>query len=90
MVFNQNVFELQLPKFFYLCEDGVWGVRKACAECFMAVSNTCSPEVRKKDLSSLFVSLLFDQSRWVRKALSLRFYELSAKAFSCCKFSRFC
>ncbi|XP_052816224.1 serine/threonine-protein phosphatase 4 regulatory subunit 1-like isoform X2 [Mya arenaria] len=57
-----------LPKFFYLCEDGVWGVRKACAECFMTVSCTCSSDVRKAELAHLFVSLLCDQSRWVRMA----------------------
>ncbi|XP_060601846.1 LOW QUALITY PROTEIN: serine/threonine-protein phosphatase 4 regulatory subunit 1-like [Ruditapes philippinarum] len=57
-----------LPKFYFLCEDGVWGVRKACAECFMAVSCTCSPEVRKAELAALFVNLLCDQSRWVRMA----------------------
>ena len=56
----------QLPKFYLLCEDGVWGVRKACAECFMTVSGSCSPEVRKTELSGLFVNLLCDQSRWVR------------------------
>ena len=55
----------QLPKFYYLCEDGVWGVRKACAECFMTVSSSCSPVVRKSELSGLFVNLLCDQSRWV-------------------------
>ena len=55
----------QLPKFYYLCEDGVWGVRKACAECFMAVSCSCSLEVRRGELSNLFVNLLCDLSRWV-------------------------
>ncbi|KAL4234722.1 Serine/threonine-protein phosphatase 4 regulatory subunit 1 [Mactra antiquata] len=57
-----------LPKFYFLCEDGVWGVRKACAECFMAVSCTCSSEVRNTDLAAVFVNLLCDQSRWVRMA----------------------
>lgn len=55
----------KLPKFFNLCEDGVWGVRNACAECFMQVSTSCSLEVRRTDLAQLFVSLLCDQSRWV-------------------------
>ncbi len=59
---------LQLPKFFYLCEDGVWGVRKACADVFMPVSCVCSPSVRRSELSPLFVNLLRDQSRWVRMA----------------------
>ena len=58
----------QLPKFFYLCEDGVWGVRKACADVFMPVSCVCSPTVRQTELSPLFINLLRDQSRWVRMA----------------------
>jgi len=57
-----------LPKFFYLCEDGVWGVRKACADVFMPVSCVCSPTVRQAELSPLFINLLRDQSRWVRMA----------------------
>uniref|UniRef100_A0A8C6WL37 Putative WW-binding domain-containing protein n=1 Tax=Neogobius melanostomus TaxID=47308 RepID=A0A8C6WL37_9GOBI len=49
--------KLLMPKFFDLCSDGLWGIRKACAECFMMVSNSTSPEV-----------LISDQSRWVRQA----------------------
>lgn len=68
VVGQDNTEQHLLPKFYYLCEDGVWGVRKACAECFMAVSCACSPDVRRKDLSKLFVNLLCDLSRWVRMA----------------------
>ena len=59
---------MQLSKFFSLCEDGVWGVRKACADVFMPVSCVCSPAVRQAELSPLFINLLRDQSRWVRMA----------------------
>ena len=59
-------FFLQLSKFLYLCDDAVWGVRKACADVFMPVSCVCSPQIRKKELAPLFVNLLRDQSRWVR------------------------
>jgi serine/threonine-protein phosphatase 4 regulatory subunit 1 len=55
-----------LPKFYNLCGDGVWGVRKACAECFMTISCACSLETRRQYLANLFVDLLSDQSRWVR------------------------
>lgn len=55
-----------MPKFFDLCSDSLWGIRKACAECFMMVSNSTSPEVRRAKLSPLFISLISDQSRWVR------------------------
>ncbi|XP_052229357.1 serine/threonine-protein phosphatase 4 regulatory subunit 1-like isoform X1 [Dreissena polymorpha] len=68
VVSQESTEKKLLPKFYYLCEDGVWGVRKACAECFMTVSCTCSHDVRKTELSALFVSLLCDQSRWVRMA----------------------
>uniref|UniRef100_A0A674D436 Serine/threonine-protein phosphatase 4 regulatory subunit 1 n=1 Tax=Salmo trutta TaxID=8032 RepID=A0A674D436_SALTR len=57
--------ELLLPRFFQLCSDNVWGVRKACAECFMTVSSSTSQEVRRTKLSSLFISLISDPSRWV-------------------------
>uniref|UniRef100_A0A9J7XSL6 Serine/threonine-protein phosphatase 4 regulatory subunit 1 n=1 Tax=Cyprinus carpio carpio TaxID=630221 RepID=A0A9J7XSL6_CYPCA len=60
--------ELLLPRFFQLCSDNVWGVRKACAECFMTVSSASSPDVRRTKLSSLFISLISDPSRWVRQA----------------------
>lgn len=58
----------QLPRFFQLCSDNVWGVRKACAECFMAVSCATSQEVRRTKLSTLFINLISDPSRWVRIA----------------------
>jgi len=54
-----------LSKFSYLCEDSVWGVRNACAECFVQVSRICSMQVRRNELTQLFVDLLCDQSRWV-------------------------
>ncbi|XP_054918660.2 serine/threonine-protein phosphatase 4 regulatory subunit 1-like isoform X5 [Dermacentor andersoni] len=58
---NLNVFQM-------LCEDCVWGVRKACAEVFMPVSCVCSLATRRNSLAPLFLSLLDDQSRWVRIA----------------------
>uniref|UniRef100_A0A8B9LLC8 Phosphatase 2A Regulatory Subunit A helical domain-containing protein n=1 Tax=Astyanax mexicanus TaxID=7994 RepID=A0A8B9LLC8_ASTMX len=57
--------KLLMPKFFDLCSDSLWGIRKACAECFMIVSNCTSPEVRRTKLSPLFINLISDQSRWV-------------------------
>ncbi|MGH0139205.1 UNVERIFIED_CONTAM: hypothetical protein FKN15_068600 [Acipenser sinensis] len=57
-----------LPRFFQLCSDNVWGVRKACAECFMTVSSATSQGVRRTKLSSLFINLISDPSRWVRQA----------------------
>ncbi|XP_006839371.1 PREDICTED: serine/threonine-protein phosphatase 4 regulatory subunit 1-like [Chrysochloris asiatica] len=57
-----------IPKFFELCSDSVWGMRKACAECFMAVSCTTSPAVRRAMLSPLFIRLISDPCRWVRQA----------------------
>lgn len=58
---NLNVFQM-------LCEDCVWGVRKACAEVFMPVSCVCTLATRRNSLAPLFLSLLDDQSRWVRIA----------------------
>ena len=64
---SQSLY-LQCPVFYSLCEDSVWGVRKACADVFMPVSCVCSPQVRSQELSPLFINLLRDQSRWVRMA----------------------
>ncbi|XP_071517128.1 serine/threonine-protein phosphatase 4 regulatory subunit 1-like isoform X2 [Panulirus ornatus] len=66
VVGTQPTEEILVSRFMCLCEDGVWGVRKACAEVFMGVSCACSLPTRKNKLSSVFVSLLTDQSRWVR------------------------
>lgn len=49
-----------------LCEDEIWGVRKACAEVFMSVSCTCTLQTRKQSLAPVFANLLVDQCRWVR------------------------
>jgi serine/threonine-protein phosphatase 4 regulatory subunit 1 len=68
MTMTSYFLPFQLRKFFYLCEDDVWGVRKACAEVFMPLSCVCTPSVRLYELSPLFVNLLRDQSRWVRMA----------------------
>uniref|UniRef100_A0A3P9P2R7 Uncharacterized protein n=1 Tax=Poecilia reticulata TaxID=8081 RepID=A0A3P9P2R7_POERE len=61
-------FRILFTFFFNLCSDSLWGIRKACAECFMTVSNSTSPEVRRSKLSPLFINLISDQSRWVRQA----------------------
>ncbi|XP_068422172.1 serine/threonine-protein phosphatase 4 regulatory subunit 1-like [Eschrichtius robustus] len=53
-----------LPKFFELCSDNAWGMRKACAECFVAVSRNTSPEGRRARLSPLFITLISDPCRW--------------------------
>ncbi|XP_042320365.1 serine/threonine-protein phosphatase 4 regulatory subunit 1 [Sceloporus undulatus] len=68
VVGQQATEEMLLPRFFQLCADNVWGVRKACAECFMAVSCATSQEVRRTKLSTLFINLISDPSRWVRQA----------------------
>uniref|UniRef100_A0A8C5K8C8 Serine/threonine-protein phosphatase 4 regulatory subunit 1 n=2 Tax=Jaculus jaculus TaxID=51337 RepID=A0A8C5K8C8_JACJA len=68
VVGQQATEEMLLPRFFQLCSDNVWGVRKACAECFMAVSCATCQEIRRTKLSALFITLISDPSRWVRQA----------------------
>uniref|UniRef100_A0A2K5YCK0 Serine/threonine-protein phosphatase 4 regulatory subunit 1 n=1 Tax=Mandrillus leucophaeus TaxID=9568 RepID=A0A2K5YCK0_MANLE len=65
VVGQQATEEMLLPRFFQLCSDNVWGVRKACAECFMAVSCATCQEIRRTKLSALFINLISDPSRWV-------------------------
>lgn len=66
--FHLLIFTLlfQLARFLDLCEDEIWGVRKACAEVFMSVSCTCTLQTRKQSLAPVFANLLVDQCRWVR------------------------
>ncbi|CAH6792011.1 serine/threonine-protein phosphatase 4 regulatory subunit 1 isoform X1 [Phodopus roborovskii] len=68
VVGQQATEDMLLPRFFQLCSDNVWGVRKACAECFMAVSCATCQEIRRTKLSALFINLISDPSRWVRQA----------------------
>ena len=56
--FFSFLFALQLDKFYALCQDELWGVRKACAEVFMSLSRVVSSTKRRNDLGSLFVNLL--------------------------------
>ncbi|CAM9494339.1 unnamed protein product [Rangifer tarandus platyrhynchus] len=56
------------PKFFGLCTDSVWGMRKACAECFLAVAHNMSPVVCRAKLWPLFITLISDPCRWVLQA----------------------
>ncbi|EEC10585.1 protein phosphatase 2A regulatory subunit A, putative, partial [Ixodes scapularis] len=67
-IVGQECTEDNLVVFHYLCEDSAWAVRKACAEVFMPVSCVCSLTTRRNSLAPLFMTLLDDQSRWVRLA----------------------
>jgi len=51
-----------------MCSDDLWGVRKACAEVFTVVASCVSMQTKWYTLSPLFVTLLRDESRWVRLA----------------------
>ncbi|KAM7237403.1 hypothetical protein CapIbe_011647 [Capra ibex] len=43
-------------------------MRKACAECFLAVAHDMSPEVCRARLWPLFITLISDPCRWVLQA----------------------
>uniref|UniRef100_A0A8C5QVQ4 Putative WW-binding domain-containing protein n=1 Tax=Leptobrachium leishanense TaxID=445787 RepID=A0A8C5QVQ4_9ANUR len=65
---DTKLFQVRkIPKFLELCSDSAWGMRKVCAECFMSVSYTTSSEVRRRQLSPLFITLISDPCRWVRQ-----------------------
>ncbi|XP_023225411.1 serine/threonine-protein phosphatase 4 regulatory subunit 1-like [Centruroides sculpturatus] len=68
VVGQETTIDYLLSRFYHLCEDSVWGVRKSCAEVFTTVSCVCSMEVRKNDLAPLYLNLLCDNSRWVKMA----------------------
>jgi len=59
--------ELVLPMYHALCKDEVWGVRKACAESIVSMSQNVSNKARL-NLIPTFKDLSEDSSRWVRVA----------------------
>ncbi|KAL3208119.1 hypothetical protein MRX96_009711 [Rhipicephalus microplus] len=67
-LWGRNVQKTILMSFRCCVKTASGGVRKACAEVFMPVSCVCSLTTRRSSLAPLFLSLLDDQSRWVRIA----------------------
>lgn len=51
-----------------LCNDEIWGVRKACAESLFVLAEQLDVEVRVKVLVPRFLAFADDASRWVRGA----------------------
>src|SRR3989338_2642600 len=51
-----------------LCEDEIWGVRRACAESIVVVSEVMGSAYAAEKITPLFVAFLRDTSRWVRSA----------------------
>lgn len=46
--------------------DTFWGIRKACIEIFVEISNVCSDKVKEHELTDLLLNSLKDQSKWVK------------------------
>lgn len=57
-----------LPAYLNLTEDDIWGVRKACAESLVAVSQSLDKNERGIQLIPIFQSFIEDSSKWVRMA----------------------
>lgn len=55
--------------FLDLCNDKIWGVRKAAAVALPDMSKACKEENRSSDMMQAFNHLNEDVSRWVRNAL---------------------
>jgi serine/threonine-protein phosphatase 4 regulatory subunit 1 len=68
VVGTSTTVEKILPVFLNLCKDDIWGVRKACAENIVAISEGISSEARSQQLVAAFKALSEDASRWVRVA----------------------
>lgn len=58
-------FYLQLPIFIRLCEDEIWGIRKACAQVLPQMALLVSLESRRKYLVPAMKKFIFDDSEWV-------------------------
>mmetsp|Transcript_27619 Transcript_27619/g.47289 ORF Transcript_27619/g.47289 Transcript_27619/m.47289 type:complete len:607 (-) Transcript_27619:62-1882(-) len=57
-----------LPVFLGLTSDEIWGVRKACAESIVSISQFSSLSARTTKLVDVYETLLKDSSRWVRNS----------------------
>ena len=70
-----NFCGYQLPIFLNLTNDDIWGVRKACAESIVAISNNCSRSARLDQLTPVYLELIKDVSfiLW-QKCLLLTIY----------------
>ena len=55
----------QLKMHRQLCGDDIWGVRKACVESLVQISDSVPDHVRSGALTDLFCQLANDPSRWV-------------------------
>ena len=55
----------QVPVFEGLLSDEIWGVRKACAETIAEFSESLPAHFRTNTLTTWFIRLADDQSRWV-------------------------
>eukprot|EP00736_Rhodelphis_marinus_P004784 Rmarinus@m.2801 len=62
----QPHFDRLLDAFVHLSRDKIWGVRKACAQAIVSVSECCTEEVRHERLTNIMMRMLEDVSRWVR------------------------
>ena len=59
----QVILDRLLPAYLALGKDEIWGVRKACAESLVLISEAVSPEVRQEHLFPLLEALLDDHVR---------------------------
>lgn len=55
----------QLPVFLNLCQDEIWGIRKACAQVMPQMALLVSLESRRKLLVLAMKRFIFDDSEWV-------------------------
>jgi len=55
-----------LPHFIRLSRDLIWGVRKGCVECMVAVAAVCPDDVKRQVFIPMFERFRSDTSRWVR------------------------
>ncbi|XP_016114517.1 serine/threonine-protein phosphatase 4 regulatory subunit 1-like [Sinocyclocheilus grahami] len=68
----------QLPRFFQLCSDNVWGVRKVCAANFGDVCSVVGGEATEELLLPRFFQLCSDNVWGVRKACAECFMTVSS------------
>ncbi|EAR99442.2 protein phosphatase 4 regulatory subunit 1, putative (macronuclear) [Tetrahymena thermophila SB210] len=68
-VVSQEFFQQRLlPFYIRKSQDNFWGIRKACVEIIVEISNICNNKVKEIELTELLLNCLKDQSKWVKIA----------------------
>ena len=66
-VVGKDIFvRILFPVFKKLCNDSVWGVRRAAVEMLPEIAKMCPVEVKNSIIIEIFKKFSVDSSKWVK------------------------